>query len=168
MVLVWIILRSLLLHQWKCMHTISLSLSNLLIECLYCLQHVPARWQRKEIKMKNNMYIEMYWSLWYELQLFYNLQKNALVLSVFACIIIYVTFLVTLKLWWTEIVTYYKCFYCFYLFSAVVFFFFNLLILLFSYFFYCIFTDSNDINLDGEWNYTYQKHKHYIMQIFRI
>lgn len=39
LVLVWLILRSFLLHEWKCMHNISLSLSNLhvLIEvCTVC------------------------------------------------------------------------------------------------------------------------------------
>lgn len=86
--MVWVISGSLLLHQWKYMQPLSLSLSNLLIECLYGLQNVSARWLRKEIKMENNMYIQKEWSqIWCKLQLFYNLPKNVSKPSVFACII---------------------------------------------------------------------------------
>lgn len=40
------------------MLTISLSLFNLLSECVYGLQDVPGNRQRKEIKTEKNMYIQ--------------------------------------------------------------------------------------------------------------
>lgn len=83
--LVWVILRWLLFPQWKCMHTLSISLFNLLNECLYCLY--PQNDREKKSKWKTICIYRRNDCIWCELQLFYKLQNNALTPSVFACII---------------------------------------------------------------------------------